>query len=98
MSSIRWFAEHRVAANLIMVLVIGGGLITLFGVPLPGCELKLVPDDDMRCEVRVRGPQLCRGYLDASLDAEAFGFWLKAAFGAPTTTAASVISRMRSIW
>ncbi len=34
------------------------------GVPLPGCELKLVPDEDMRCEVRVRGPNVFAGYLN----------------------------------
>ena len=33
------------------------------GVPLPGCELKLIPDDDMRCEVRVKGPNVMPGYF-----------------------------------
>jgi multidrug efflux pump subunit AcrB len=31
MSSISWFARNPVAANLVMVLIIGGGLVTLFG-------------------------------------------------------------------
>ena len=29
--TIAWFAKHRVAANLLMVLIIGGGAISLFG-------------------------------------------------------------------
>ena len=36
----------------------------VIGVPLPGCEIKLIPDADMRCEVRVRGPNIFEGYLD----------------------------------
>ena len=31
MGVIRWFAKNSVAANLIMVLIIGGGLVSLFG-------------------------------------------------------------------
>ncbi len=31
MGSIEWFARNPVAANLIMVLIIGGGLVSLFG-------------------------------------------------------------------
>jgi len=34
------------------------------GVPLAGCEVKLIPDDDMRCEARVRGPNIFSGYLN----------------------------------
>lgn len=34
------------------------------GVPLPGTEIKLIPDADMRCEVRVRGPNVFQGYLN----------------------------------
>ncbi len=44
----------------------------VIGVPLPGSEVKLIPDEDMRCEVRVRGPVVFDGYLnqeDASKDA-----------------------------
>jgi len=50
----------------------------IVGVPLPGCELKLIPDDDMRCEVRVRGPNLFSAYLNnpeqskAAFDEEGF--------------------------
>lgn len=36
----------------------------VIGVPLPGGEVKLIPDADMRCEVRVRGPNVFAGYLD----------------------------------
>lgn len=48
------------------------------GVPLPGVEVKLVPDAEMRCEMRVRGPNVMAGYLDdpertaAAFDAEGF--------------------------
>lgn len=35
------------------------------GVPLPGITLKLLPDDDMRCEVRVKGPNVMPGYFEA---------------------------------
>ena len=36
----------------------------VIGIPLPGQEVKLLPDEDMRCEVRVRGPNIFVGYLD----------------------------------
>ncbi|MBI2704507.1 MAG: AMP-binding protein [Actinobacteria bacterium] len=48
------------------------------GMPMPGVELKLVKLDGMVAgvgeegEVRAKAPQLMLGYLDASLDAEAF--------------------------
>jgi feruloyl-CoA synthase len=48
------------------------------GVPLPGVEVKLVPDAEMRCEMRVRGPNVMAGYLDdpertaAAFDAEGY--------------------------
>jgi feruloyl-CoA synthase len=50
----------------------------VIGVPLPGVEVKLVPDADMRCEMRVRGPNVMLGYLDdpartaAAFDDEGF--------------------------
>ena len=34
------------------------------GVPLPGTELKLIPDEDMRCEVRLRGANVFSEYLN----------------------------------
>jgi feruloyl-CoA synthase len=36
----------------------------VLGVPLPALEVKLIPDADMRCELRVRGPNVMRAYLD----------------------------------
>ncbi|MEZ5144142.1 MAG: AMP-binding protein [Acidimicrobiales bacterium] len=48
------------------------------GAPMPGVELKLVTTDGTVAgvgeegEVRAKAPQLMKGYLDASLDAEAF--------------------------
>lgn len=43
----------------------------------PGVELRVVMDGEVldagaEGELQVRGPQVCQGYLDASLDAEAF--------------------------
>ncbi|MFW2541959.1 feruloyl-CoA synthase [Primorskyibacter sp. 2E107] len=52
----------------------------IVGVPLTGVEIKLIPDADMRCEVRVRGPNIMPGYLNApEKTAEAFddeGFFI----------------------
>ncbi len=43
------------------------------GVPMTGVTLKLVPDNDGRCEVRVKGPNVMSGYLDdPEKTAEAF--------------------------
>lgn len=48
------------------------------GVPLNGVTVKLVPDPDMRCEVRVKGPNIMPGYFEApektreAFDAEGF--------------------------
>lgn len=50
------------------------------GVPMTGVEVKLIPDADMRCEVRVRGPNITPGYFDnPARTAEAFdeeGFFI----------------------
>lgn len=35
------------------------------GVPMTGVTLKLIPDDDMRCEIRVKGPNVMPGYFQA---------------------------------
>ncbi len=52
----------------------------IVGVPLRGVEVKLIPDDDMRCEVRVRGPNVFSSYLgNPEKTADAFddeGFFL----------------------
>jgi feruloyl-CoA synthase len=43
------------------------------GVPMSDVEVKLIPDADMRCEVRVRGPSITPGYFqDAEKTAQAF--------------------------
>lgn len=45
----------------------------IVGVPLPGLEVKLVPDGDGRREVRVKGPSVFAGYFnDPARTAEAF--------------------------
>ena len=45
----------------------------IIGVPMTGVEVKLLPDADMRCEIRVRGPNVMPGYLnDPKKTAEAF--------------------------
>ncbi|MCO6384055.1 feruloyl-CoA synthase [Oceanicola sp. 502str15] len=52
----------------------------IVGVPLTGVTTKLIPDADMRCEVRVKGPNIMPGYFeDAAKTAEAFdeeGFFI----------------------
>ncbi|WP_323771869.1 feruloyl-CoA synthase [Antarctobacter sp.] len=45
----------------------------IIGVPMTGVEVKLIPDADLRCEIRVRGPNIMPGYLnDPAKTAEAF--------------------------
>ncbi|ETA49796.2 feruloyl-CoA synthase [Ponticoccus alexandrii] len=45
----------------------------IIGVPLTGVEVKLLPDAEMRCEIRVRGPNIMPRYLyDEKKTAEAF--------------------------
>ncbi|PLX39134.1 MAG: feruloyl-CoA synthetase [Hyphomicrobiales bacterium] len=50
----------------------------VIGVPLPGVTIKLIPDDDRRCEVRVKGPNVMEGYYQdpektaAAFDEEGF--------------------------
>ena len=45
----------------------------VIGVPLPGVEVKLVPDEDLRCEIRVKGPNVTPGYYrDPERTAKAF--------------------------
>lgn len=36
----------------------------IVGVPLPGTEVCLIPDDEGRFEMRVKGPNVLKGYLD----------------------------------
>ncbi len=55
----------------------GAGIV---GVPLPGVTVKLIPDADGRCDVRVRGDTITKGYHDnPDKTAEAFddeGFFI----------------------
>jgi len=45
----------------------------MLGAPLPGVTLKLIPDADLRCELRVKGPNVMSGYhRDPARTAEAF--------------------------
>lgn len=37
----------------------------IVGVPLNDVTVKLIPDDEMRCEVRVKGPNIMTGYFEA---------------------------------
>ncbi len=52
----------------------------IVGVPLPGIDVKMIPDEDMRCEIRVKGPTIFKGYYnDPEKTAAAFdeeGFFL----------------------
>lgn len=52
----------------------------IVGVPMTGVTVKLIPDEDMRCEVRVKGPNVFQGYFEApEKTAEAFddeGFFI----------------------
>lgn len=36
----------------------------IVGVPVNGVTLKLLPDEDMRCEVRIKGPSVMPGYFE----------------------------------
>lgn len=69
--------ETAPAALLQQVPTEGAGTV---GVPLPGVTVKLVPDADMRCDVRVSGPSIMQSYLNnPAKTAEAFddeGFFI----------------------
>ena len=66
-----WGLTETAPATLIVHEPIGrSGVI---GVPLPGVEAKLIPDDDGRCEIRVKGPNVMPGYYeDPEKTAKAF--------------------------
>ena len=66
-----WGMTETAPATLMVHEPIGrSGVI---GVPLPGTEIKLTPDDEMRCELRVKGPNVMTGYWgDAEKSAAAF--------------------------
>lgn len=54
------------------------GRAGVIGVPAPGVTVKLIPDDEMRCEIRVKGPNVMPGYYNdpertaAAFDDEGF--------------------------
>lgn len=57
-----WGMTETAPATLMVHEPIGrSGVI---GVPLPGANVKLSPDDEMRCELRVQGPNVMTGYYD----------------------------------
>lgn len=66
-----WGMTETAPATIMLHEPIGrSGVI---GVPLPGTEIKLMPDDEMRCELRVKGPNIMTSYYgDAAKTAEAF--------------------------
>ncbi|MDW4500053.1 feruloyl-CoA synthase [Sulfitobacter sp. D35] len=66
-----WGMTETAPATLMVHEPIGrSGVI---GVPLPGTEIRLIPDDDRRCELRVKGPNVMPGYFeDAGRTTEAF--------------------------
>ena len=73
-----WGLTETAPACLIVHEPIGrSGVI---GVPVPGLTVKLIPDDEMRCEIRVKGPNVMEGYYaDPAKTAEAFddeGFFI----------------------
>ncbi|UOA28469.1 feruloyl-CoA synthase [Pseudosulfitobacter sp. DSM 107133] len=69
--------ETAPGALLQQVPTKGAGIV---GVPMPGLTVKLVPDADMRCDVRVKGPSIMQSYLNnPAKTAEAFdeeGFFI----------------------
>ena len=57
-----WGLTETAPATLMLHEPIGrSGVI---GVPLPGTEIKLIPDDEMRCEIRVKGINVMTAYHD----------------------------------
>ncbi|SMD05385.1 feruloyl-CoA synthase [Primorskyibacter flagellatus] len=66
-----WGMTETAPATIMLHEPIGrSGVI---GVPLPGTEIKLTPDAEMRCELRVKGPNIMAGYFgDPDKTAQAF--------------------------
>jgi acyl-CoA synthetase (AMP-forming)/AMP-acid ligase II len=77
------------------------------GVPVPGVDLVTVTQNGKRAEpgeegeVRVRGPQLMKGYVDAALDAEAFdeqGFFRSGDLGVlDTRSRLTITGRLKDV-
>lgn len=75
MSSSWGMTETAPASLMVHEVIDRAGVV---GVPLPGVTIKLLPDPDMRCEVRVKGPNVMPGYFKdpersaAAFDAEGY--------------------------
>lgn len=66
-----WGMTETAPATLMVHEPIGRSGVV--GVPLPGTEIRLIPDEDIRCELRVKGPNVMPGYFgDPIKTAEAF--------------------------
>lgn len=66
-----WGMTETAPATLMVHEPIGRSGVV--GVPLPGTEIKLIPDAEMRCELRVKGPNVMPGYFgDPKQTAAAF--------------------------
>lgn len=66
-----WGMTETAPATLMVHEPIGRSGVV--GVPMPGTEIKLSPDDEMRCELRVKGPNVMTAYFeDQTKTAEAF--------------------------
>lgn len=66
-----WGMTETAPATLMVHEPIGRSGVV--GVPLPGTEIKLSPDEEMRCELRVKGPNVMKGYFeDQAKTSEAF--------------------------
>ncbi len=66
-----WGMTETAPATLMVHEPIGRSGVV--GVPLPGTKIKLIPDEEMRCDLRVKGPNVMAGYYrDPVTTAEAF--------------------------
>ncbi|XDA99112.1 feruloyl-CoA synthase [Sulfitobacter sp. LCG007] len=71
-----WGMTETAPATLMVHEPIGRSGVV--GVPMPETEIRLIPDADMRCELRVKGPNVMPGYFEdaarsqAAFDAEGF--------------------------
>jgi cyclohexanecarboxylate-CoA ligase len=80
---------------------------TTEGRPVAGAEVRVIADDGTPCapgelgELRARGPQVCLGYVDSSLDADAFdedGFFRTGDIGAVDAEGfISVLGRIKDV-
>lgn len=64
-----WGMTETAPATLLLHEHIGRSGVV--GVPLPLTEIKLLPDEEMRCELRVNGPNVMRKYWDDPVNTSA---------------------------